>query len=647
MATKPKRSSEPLKTQDINPIESIYVDPRREYLAGGVLSKSTLRSGYGRGNTLSGTPDDLMREFGYQIYDQMSKDPKVHKCIKILKVDSLGDGVDLLPSVSDSDPNYDTAKKIADFCTYAIKGLRKPLKDTLNQMLDALVYGHKIAEIVYKTEYVEEFGGTFLTLDSIKPKPIGLARFVVDNSLNILGIVGTNKIGQDGVSNNIEIEQVSSSNIVTRGENTFIKLEDGSENLFLNIDKFMVLTIDAEDDDPRGRSMLRAAFNFWNLKQQIIPELLRFILTCSIPLLIGFTPEDQEGQSAPLVRDSAGNIVRDSAGRPIAVNREEAMREALMQARNATTLAVRGGSKVQEVGGTGSGLPFYKSLEMCDSQIEASILLQTLATSEGRYSSRAQSQTHMDTLENLVWDIKKVLADTVTYQLLKPLIKYNFGKEYIKYLPVVSLGDTERRNFSLDGATVATLYSVGYMSEDQKRYTDQMLGLPVRDASYNPLKNITADEALRYSDAVLQQSKLESDIKKQREASNLERVNQIVGLQTLLQTTNVDSAGNSTPSIDASIIAAINEFTVSVLADIAKDKLDDDQTRILGTLVGIGARAQQVLTPQKLALGKLDSLDADSVVDTTLKPAGPSSGTGDSVPQPYISTKSSKKPATF
>lgn len=254
----------------------------------------------------------------------------------------------------------------------------------------------------------------------------------------------------------------------------------------------------------------------------------------------------------------------------------------------------------------------------------------------------------MDTLENLIWDIKKTLADMVTYQLLRPLIKYNFGSKYLKFMPVVSLGDTERRNFSLDGATVATLYAAGYLSEDQKRFTDQMLGLPVRNSNYDQFRNITPDEALRYSDAVLKQAQQETEIKKTKEAANLERVNQIVGLQEILQAT-IKGADGTTQKVklDSGIETAINDFTKTVLSDIAKDKLTNDETRIFETLLGIGSRAQKVITPQKQSLGSIDELDPEKVVDTSLLPAKPSSGDGSSVPQPYISTKASSKPATF
>lgn len=80
-------------------------------------------------------------------------------------------------------------------------------------------------------------------------------------------------------------------------------------------------------------------------------------------MLIGYTPEEQDGTNL-YKKDESGNILKDASGRPIVINREAALREALMQARNSTTLALRGGSKVQEVGANGSGIPFYKALEV-------------------------------------------------------------------------------------------------------------------------------------------------------------------------------------------------------------------------------------------------------------------------------------------
>ncbi len=645
----------PTNTKNGGELDNPYVDPRKEYLSGGTLSTGIgLNSNFDFSRTLGGTNDDLMQEFGYSIYSQMSKDPKISKCIKVIKIAALGDGVEIVTSVPDQHPEFDDAKMISDFCSYAVKNMNKPMKQVLEQMLDAIVYGHKIAEIVYKNEYIEEFGGTYLTIASIKPKPIGLARFVVDQSMNVLGIVGNGVNSNTGqispadkaiIPSRKDTENIKANNIYQKNGRTYVKSEDGTENVFLNLDKFMYLTIDTEDEDPRGRSMLRAAFNFWHLKQQVIPEYLRYLLTCSIPLLIGYTPEIDGG--AAYVKNPDGTIKKDSMNRPLQMNQEEALREALMQARNATTLALKGGSKVQEVGANGSGIPFYKAIEIFDNQIEMSILLAPLATSEGRFQARAASETHLSTLEGLIWSIKGSLADMLTKYLLTPLIKYNFGDSYLKYMPAISLGDTERRNFLNDASAIAALYSAGYISEDQKPFTDAILTLPPRNTEYDQLKEITRDEALRYSDAILKQADLESSIKKNREAANLDRIQQVVGLQELLQPKSTGINGKPSKAVSSDVEKIINEFTKSVLDDIRKDTLDEDTARITKTILNIGSRTHQVLSPQNLKLGKIESLDPTITDDSSLKrpeSSGPSGQTGS---LPYISTKGSSKPTTF
>lgn len=55
---------------------------------------------------------------------------------------------------------------------------------------------------------------------------------------------------------------IKASNVLKYGDKVVIKTKSGDKNTFIGEDKFMYLTIDSEDEDPRGRSMLRAAFTF-------------------------------------------------------------------------------------------------------------------------------------------------------------------------------------------------------------------------------------------------------------------------------------------------------------------------------------------------------------------------------------------------
>ena len=441
-------------------LRKINLNPSAEYLSGGVLLDAVL-SGT---SALSYTNDDVIREFGYRIYEEMINDPQVYKAINVLKIGALSNDLELLPSISEDSQEYNKAVKVTEFCQYVLSNLEFPLKATLDQMLDALIYGHKVAEIVYETDTYN--GRTVLIPKKLKVKPIGSFNFLVDSRLNLLGITSANVLND----NNLE-EVVRNPTIKKDADGYKVILNNRSER-FVNRDKFMLLTLRERDQDPRGRSFLRPAFNAWHLKTQIYPEYLRFLLTCSIPLLVGYTPKDDEGRPLLYKDELTGNTVE--------INPVQALRDALLQARNSTAIALRGGSNIQEIGARNSGVSFYKALEILDEQIDKAILLQTLATSESRYMSRAASTVHMTVLEQLIWDLKTSILNMVKRDLFVPAVKFNFGKSYLKYIPKLSLGDTERRDFATDANAVATLFRAGYITNDQMKALDAMLGVPIR-----------------------------------------------------------------------------------------------------------------------------------------------------------------------
>lgn len=448
-------------------LNSKIMNPTGEYLSGGVLLESVAISG----SALAFTNDDIIREYGYTIYEEMANDPQVAKSINVIKIGALGNDLEIFPAVGEEHKDYKKYEKVAEFCKHVVENLEKPIKTTLEEMLDAVIYGHKVAEVVYKLDTYKN--KTVLVPYRVKPKPITSFNFVVDKKMNVLGVTSATVAPQEDVT------IVRSSDVTKTSEGYRIRVA-GKDEVFVNRDKFMILSFRTKDGDPRGKSFLRPAFNAWYLKTQIYPEYLRFLLTCSIPLLIGFTPETDDGK--PL-------FYKDPEGQTVQVNPVQALRDALMQARNATALALRGGSKVTEVGARSSGVAFYKALEVLDEQIDKAILLQTLATSEGRYQSRAASDVHMSVLDLLLFDIKGDIINMIKRDLLEVAIRLNLGKEYTKYMPKISLGDTERREFSKDAAAVATLFQANYFTPEQIKEIDAMLGLPIRKFEKEKVKS--------------------------------------------------------------------------------------------------------------------------------------------------------------
>lgn len=455
----------PAEIKEFKGVKTIPVNPEKEYVAGGFINTGTEGT-----RTLSGMPEDTTRAHSAQTYETMMSDPKVSKAIHLLKMSVLSEGVEFRPSLPEKDENYESAEIVADFCKKAVNGLDTPIRYTLEQMLDALIYGHKIAEVTYKTSELTGYEGTYLVPSTIKTKGLNVVQFVVDNKFNILGFAVRQGSLDIGRRQNAKITLDTSRKVLVDGKPVLPR------------EKFMVLTIRGKDCDPRGHSVLSSAVNAWHLKTAVWPEYLKYLLLCAIPLLVGATPENDTGVKE-FLRAPDGTPIKDPVtGAFIEANPVIALRDAMLQARNGEVLAVKGGTKISEIGAQGAGTPFFKAIELFDSQMETGILLQTLATSEGIHQNRAASTMHMSVLDQFVYWLKGVVVDMLVADLLRPVVRYNFGDDALQFMPNVSLGDTERREFANDATAIATLYKAGYFQPNQLKQTDEILGFEVRDS---------------------------------------------------------------------------------------------------------------------------------------------------------------------
>lgn len=440
-----------------NQAEATPGDLLKEYIAGGQYTADQLRV------LLSG-PRDLDASITAETYDLMMRDPKIWKCVRLLKIATIADGVELKPAVGEMDPQHEQAVEIRNFCDRLIEGLNRPLRETLEQMLDAIFRGNVAAEITWKYSEVGEDKGK-LVLKSIKPKPRWAYGFVVDVFMNLIGFVGA-RPGM-GMSSGVD-----PANMIPR-------------------EKMALLTLAPRDEDPRGTVLIRAAHNWWNLKSQLPGEYLRWLLLCSLPLLVGIaaqrtTREPKTPESLEPQRDADGKIVTDPAtNKPKLLTPIQALYKALVEARSGTALAVPFGTKIDWVEASGDGTAFTNAINACDRQIEESILHQTLAASEGLHQARAAASTHMQILDLVIAWLKGCVAATLREDVLKLAVRYNFGPEWERLAPKVSLGDTERRDFATDLNAVSDAYAKGFVEDSQKDTLYVDLGLPPRNPDPN------------------------------------------------------------------------------------------------------------------------------------------------------------------
>jgi phage gp29-like protein len=204
-------------------------------------------------------------------------------------------------------------------------------------------------------------------------------------------------------------------------------------------------------------------------KQAVWPEYFRWLENCAMPSIIGKTAPKQ-----------AGDVQRTKAGEPATgakpLSAAEAMAQALTNLKNASVAVLPNGSEIDQLEVVGEGAGFERSINVADGQITKGILFQTLATSEAQFGTRAQSQTHMQVLDLLVWWLKGKIAGMIKADLVKQVIRYNFGVEFLQFAPIITLGDTERRDWSKDATAAASLSSV--ITESQWLSITNQLGLP-------------------------------------------------------------------------------------------------------------------------------------------------------------------------
>lgn len=444
----------------------------QEYIGSSSISWNGQLSSYLQ--TLSPFMDDLTGKFGIDLYKKMMKDPTVSSSIEILKLSVTSKPYQLTSAVQDIDNNnFELAQEIKEFIEYCYKNLQAPFASIVEQMLSAIPYGHSLTE---KTVIMVEEGRWLgkWKLASLKVKDPNSYQFVTDQFNNLWGVLPNYIINtglKPGTTPGLGITENTDKHIA----GTVIDPDS-----IINMDKFALVTIKGENNDPRGESKLRPAYNGWWLKMQLWIEYLKFIAQCGTPGLWGTTSENAE----PVDKlDAAGNVMVDpETDENLKIEAEAAMLEELIKFSSGTAMVFPFGSMVNKIEVQGNGEIFDKGLYNFDKQIVVGILLQNLATSEGK-SGNAQAGTSAQesVLEKLITSIKNLMEETIakiTYQL----VLWNYGQEAADELcPIGTFPEAESTDFQALSQGIAALWRYGYMHDSQLDATDKKLGLGKRD----------------------------------------------------------------------------------------------------------------------------------------------------------------------
>lgn len=420
----------------------------REYVVGGAFW--WYRGAQARGLALPWAFDDVLQDFGPDLYARMGNDAQVAACDIMLRAGILEDGAMLAPAVDEAGADgYDQAKKILSFCEQSLDGLETPLDDVLWDLLACIGQGNRFAEITYHPfDRAPQPGRAMLRALAVKPRES--AAFVVDPYMRLMGLVVNEVEGARRVLPGALIDPETTPNLLPR-------------------EKFAIMTFRPVNNDPRGTSAWRPAYNPWWLKMQTWQEFLKYLAQFASPSIVGTT--------APEARTETD----EDTGQPISA--VQALLKRLLAFQNGTALALPNGAAADLLFSQGEGRAFLNAFQLFNQEITKAITTQTLATSEGEHASRAQASVHQDALDTLVRQAKRSVCRMLRRDVLCNLVRYNYGDALAPLTPKVSLGETEATDIAKLMAAIAQLETSGFLDPSQRPGVDRLLNLPARMAN--------------------------------------------------------------------------------------------------------------------------------------------------------------------
>lgn len=432
-------------------------DLAKEYVAVSGGGSAALQ--YGR--TLPAYIDDITKSFGADLYRRMRHDSQVESALSTLIMATQAQGFHIVPNVEKGEPGYDESKSIADFCVKVVARLDRPMSDIFYEMGMAVAYGYKIAEQTYEPVNWSQWNRPLMALAHLRTKPQNAANFVVDNYNNILGLAPNSATPALLARNEFSGQDLFAGNPLTN-----------REPLIIPRAKFWIFSFLPENGDPRGTSLLRAAYHPWWVKGQVWKAYLQYLATFAQPSVVGYVSANREP-----------DYLLDAQGNPLVTKTpQELMLDALVKIQNGAAGAFANDERVEILQAAGSGEPFQAAINATNTELTKAIIRQTLTTNEGEHMARAASEVHQDVFGLFVRHLKSSLVGSFTRDVIAPLVWYNFGEDaVIDYLPVCTLGETEHQDFSADATAIASLLRANFFSKSQFRGLDDYLSLPARD----------------------------------------------------------------------------------------------------------------------------------------------------------------------
>ena len=307
-------------------------------------------------------PDDLWQKKGdYSLYEDMLKDDQVSVCLKLKKDLVLGSGFQFIPGEEGQEEIVESLEQA--FC----EDIEIPFSESLEEILSGYEFGFSLSEKVFKV-----VDGGKLGIKFVKTRH--------PNSFLIY---------QDPKGNIEKYEQSAS-------EKTFA-VEPNSLIHFINNRKFQ---------NPYGISDLRAAYNAWFSKRQVIRYYAIFLEKASSPI-----PVARYDKNAPQTAVTA-------------------IHDAIKRFQTKTALTIPKDIEVEFLETSNTGDAFQKAINIFNMFIARSLFIPDLLGISGSETSGGSYSLGKEQMALFFMHINRrrnQLEALVNHHLVKPLVQYNFG----------------------------------------------------------------------------------------------------------------------------------------------------------------------------------------------------------------------------
>lgn len=392
---------------------------------------------------LSPAFDRVTTNHGPDTYERMRMDPVVDLATETLRSLALNGPLEVVkPSQDEADQE---AREIADFVERALATCRGGVDEALREMFEAAWLGCRVAEIVFR--WGAEQDAQRLVLDRIRVLPQRAVGIQVDKFLEVTGLVA---------------------------------LQDMQQPVY-KPDRFWLLTHSPKEGDPRGTSVLAAAYNPWWTKQQLWPSRLRHLERFGSPTVIGTI--------------TGAATVGEGSGSP-----EEYLLGVLTQyVKGGSALALPSWAQAQLMEASSDQGSWSDAIGDVNREILYAVLGTARANLEAENGSRADSDNAQDVVDQLCAFYRQWMLGSFREQVVRRLVALNYGREVAeRATPELSLPVAPMKDWPEALGAVSNAAAAGWVHlPSQKPALDTKLGLPPADMdALIAEREMAQDEAL-------------------------------------------------------------------------------------------------------------------------------------------------------